>query len=93
MAKLKHTKALEEQKIRFETEQAKESAEHYLEMVQEWKRREKQQNFVSSDSAKRTEFLINKQRPTKKEILQVKQKMQKNREDESLNKLYDSLFS
>ena len=93
MAKLKHTKALEEQKVRFETEKAKDSAEHYLEMVQEWKRREKKQDFGSSDSAKRTEQLINKQRPTKKEILHVKQKLQKNREDESLDKLYKTLFS
>jgi hypothetical protein len=93
MAKLKHAKALEEQRIRFETEQAKESADHYLEMVQEWKRREKNTDFVINDTEKRVDHLLKKQRPTKKEILHLKAKVMKRKEDENMDQLYQKLFS
>lgn len=93
MAKMKHAKALEEQRVRFETEQAKESADHYLEMVHEWKRRERNQDFGTRDAGHRAEQMMGRQRATKKEILQAKEKVQKNREDRDMDQLYKSLFS
>lgn len=93
MAKMKHAKALEEQRVRFETEKAKDTADHYLEMMNEWKRRERNQDFVSKDSAKRIEQLVNKQRPTKKEFFELREKLQKEREEKDMSNLYDTLFS
>lgn len=88
MAKFKHNKALEEQRLRLETEKARESADHYLEMVNEWKKRGNRE-MMSETKERIEETLTKKQRKTKNEITKGRSK---GREQDEMNELYESIF-
>lgn len=90
MAKFKHNKALEEQRLRLETEKARESADHYLEMVNEWKKRGNKE-MESEREAKIGEALTKKQRKTKDELVSSK-KSKKSKDQDGLNDLYETIF-
>ena len=88
MAKFKHNKAIEEQRLRLETEKAREAADHYLEMVNEWKKRGNKE-IASDRQEKIGESLTKKQRKTKDELLKAKKSTSKK---DDLNDLYESIF-
>lgn len=89
MAKFKHNKAIEEQRLRLETEKAREEADHYLEMVNEWKKRGNRE--MASDRAdKIEESLTKKQKKTKDELLKIKKS--KNKDKDDLSGLYETIF-
>ena len=88
MAKFKHNKAIEEQRLRLETEKAREAADHYLEMANEWKKRKNRDLIVTDREIKIGESLTKKQRKTKDEILTNK----KSKEQDKLNELYATIF-
>lgn len=85
MAKFKLNKAIEEQRLRLETEKARESADHYLEMVNEWKKRGNKE-MVPEKLDRIEETLTKKQRKTKNEIKTNKKK------DDEMNQLYEKIF-
>lgn len=89
MAKFKHNKALEEQRLRLETEKARESADHYLDMVNEWKRRGHKE-IESEREVRIGDALTKKQRKTKEEL--ISNKKSKNNNKDELNELYETIF-